>query len=242
MAINWIAAYNRLFEIIDSPGEAYFSGPRFIRKVHEVDRYFPNYRQYIDQRVREGESTTRRDYFYDIALGLDEPVRLRVFESILNDVEPHTPEKVGALRALLGGIAPGPTAAVPDDAWRANRLNAYLSEIDSSISLGSYERAITLSYTCLEGFYKAFLKKNAPDQHHPNEIIALSREVKRSLAAAVGAYPDEALSMVNHISHTVDRARNRFGEAHFEEEAAKWLAVYIRDLLNTQVRLLLHFM
>jgi hypothetical protein len=47
--------------------------------------------------------------------------------------------------------------------------------------------------------------------------------------------------MVMHVSHTVDRARNRFSEAHFEEEAARWLAVFVRDLVNTQIRLLLHF-
>lgn len=241
MPINWTEAYNRLFEIIDSQGETYFSGPRFIRKVHELYPYFPNYRQYIDERNHLGRSTTRQNYFYDIILGLDELARLRLFESILSDIEPYAPEKVGALRAFLGGVVPGPVAVIPDDAWRASRLNAYLAEIDESIVLGSYERAITLSYTCLEGFYKGFLQKNAPEHAHLNEIIALSREVKRWLGAAVGAYPEEALNMVNNISHTVDRARNRFSEAHFEEEAAKWLAVYVRDLVNTQVRLLLQF-
>jgi hypothetical protein len=242
MPINWVNAYNRVFEIIDSEGDAYFSGPRFIRKVHELDPYFPNYRQYIDERNRTGKSTTRRDYFYDILLALDEPVRLRLLESILAEVEAHAPERVWALRESLGGVAHAPAAVVPDDAWRAGRLNQHLSEIDQSITGVNYERAIALSYTCLEGFYKAFLRKNAPEHAELNEAIALSREVKRWLSNAVGAYPDEALNMVNHISHTIDRARNRFSEAHFEEEAAKWLAVYVRDLLNTQVRLLLHFM
>lgn len=242
MPINWAAAYNRLFEIIDTHGDAYFSGPRFIAKVREIYPYYPSYRQFIDERNRAGRSTSRRDYFYDILLGLGEPQRVRLFESILDEVQPITPERVQALRQLLGGAAHGPAAVVPQDAWRADRLNASLAEIDRSIQAGKFERAITLSYTTLEGFYKAFLRRNAPERAELKEIIALSREVKRWLSAAVGAYPEEALNMVNSISHAVDRARNRFSEAHFEEEAARWLAVYIRDLLNAQVRLLLHFM
>ena len=242
MPIDWARAYNQLFEIIDLQDATYFSGPRFIRKIRELDPYFPNYYQYIDDRRRSGRSTTRQDYFYDIILGLEEPNRLQLFELILSDIEPLAPEKTGSLRAFLGGIAPGPVAVVPNNTWRANRLNACLAEIDESIVLGNYERAITLSYTCLEGFYKAFLRENAPEHAELNEIIALSREVKRWLGSVTTeAYPEEILNMVNHISHTIDRTRNRFSEAHFDEEADKWLAIYVRDLVNTQVRLLLQF-
>jgi hypothetical protein len=242
MPINWVTAYNCLFEMIDAEGDAYFSGPRFIDKVREIDPYYPNYRQFVDERKRAGRSTSRRDYFYDIILGLDEPQRIRLLESIVDEVHPFSPERAQALRQLLGGAAHGPAAVVPQDAWRADRLNDSLAEIDRSIQARNFERAITLSYMTLEGFYKAFLRKNAPEHAELTEIIALSREVRRWLSTAVGAYPEEALNLVNGISHAVDRARNRFSEAHFEEEAARWLAVYVRDLLNTQVRLLLHFM
>ncbi len=191
MPIDWTRAYNRLFEIIDSQDEAYFSGPRFIRKIHELDPYFPNYYQYIDERKRSGSSITRQHYFYDIILGFDELRRLQLFELILSDIELLVPEKVGALRAFLGGIAPGPAAVIPDNAWRSNRLNTYLAEIDESIVLGNYGRAITLSYTCLEGFYKAFLRENAPEHAELDEIIALSREVKRWLGGVTSdAYPE----------------------------------------------------
>jgi hypothetical protein len=33
-----------------------------------------------------------------------------------------------------------------------------------------------------------------------------------------------------------------FSEAHFGGEAGRWLAIYMRDLVNSQVRLLFHFM
>lgn len=242
MAVNWVSVFNRLFEIINQEGDCYFSGSRFIGKVRELDPYFPDYRQYIDERNRTGKSTSRKSYFYDILLGFDEDTRIRLLNSILSDVEGCGGEKAAELRGRLGGKALAPTAVVPPAAWSADRLNEYLTEIDSSISAGNYDRAITLSYTCLEGFYKAFVRKNIPSQSHLEELIALSREIKRWLSQTLAAYPDEALSMVNHISHTVDRARNRFSESHFEEEAARWLAVYVRDLINTQIRLLLHFM
>lgn len=189
-----------------------------------------------------GKSTSRKSYFYDILLAFDEDTRVRLLNAILSEVEICGGEKVVELRGLLGGKALAPTAVVPPAAWSADRLNQYLVEVDGSITSGNYERAITLSYTCLEGFYKAFVRKNIPSQSAIEELIALSREIKKYLSQTLASYPDEALSMVNHISHTVDRARNRFSESHFEEEAARWLAVYVRDLINTQVRLLLHFM
>jgi hypothetical protein len=72
-------------------------------------------------------------------------------------------------------------------------------------------------------------------------LLALSREIKRYLSRTLVSYTEEALNMINHISYTIDRARNRFSESHFEEEVARWLAVYVRDLMNSQIRLLLHF-
>ena len=41
-------------------------------------------------------------------------------------------------------------------------LNQFLKEIDECIVSANYERAVTLSYTCLEGFYKSFAKAKIP--------------------------------------------------------------------------------
>lgn len=117
----------------------------------------------------------------------------------------------------------------------------YDAQGNHCIAAADYAHAVALAYTCLEGFYKAFVVQNLPDQAKETEIIALAKCIKKYLSETIDSYPDEALSMVMHVSHTVDRARNRFSEAHFEEEAARWLAVYVRDLANTQIRLLLHF-
>lgn len=48
--------------------------------------------------------------------------------------------------------------------------------------------------------------------------------------------------MVMHVTHIVDKARNQFSESHFDKEADHWLAVYVRDLVNSQIRLLLNFL
>jgi hypothetical protein len=121
-------------------------------------------------------------------------------------------------------------------------LNKYLSDIDACIAAGNFERAVTLSYTCLEGFYKSFARQKIADGDKiKSEIITLSKAIQTYLKQTVKEYPDEAITMINHISHTVDKARNGFSEAHFGEETGSWLAVYIRDLVNSQIRLLLHF-
>lgn len=245
MALNWVTIFNRLFEIINNQGEAsYFSGGRFISKVREVDPYFPEYSKYIDQRNRTGKSTSRKSYFYDILLGFDEDVRMRLLYSILADVEASVGNdgKVQELRALLGGKALAPQAAVPATTWNADRLNDTLQEIDACIAAGKYERAVTLSYTCLEGFYKAFVKQKIPAKSGTTELIALSKDIKQYLKDTLTSYPDEALSTFNGISHMVDRARNGFSESHFADEAGRWLALYVRDLIVSQIRLLLHFM
>ena len=140
------------------------------------------------------------------------------------------------------GPAQAPAATIPPFAWGADRLNGYLSDIDGSIAVAQYERAVGLAYTCLEGFYGAFYREKHPGQTPPHEILALSRAVRDWLRSAISEYPDEALNLTSQISHAVDRARNRFSEAHFAGEAGRWLAIYARDLVNTQIRLLLHFM
>src|SRR6266705_2578217 len=69
MKTDWARIFNRLWEVInpaDQSAPTYFSGGRFITVVREIDPYFPDYGQYIEQRRSSGCSTTRRDYFYDI--------------------------------------------------------------------------------------------------------------------------------------------------------------------------------
>jgi len=242
MDVNWVRIFNRLFEIINSDDEAYFSGGRFISKVREVDPYFPDYARYMEERRASGRSTSRKDYYYDILLGFEEDVRLRIINNILDEVRHVHPDKAAALQDELGGVSAVPPVRLDPDAWNADRLNSYLSDIDVRIASSTYEGAVTLAYTCLEGFLKAFVRKNIPGFSGSEEIISLSKTVRSYLRENIEQYPDEAINMLNHIAHTVDRARNRFSESHFDETAGRWLAVFIRDLVNSEIRLLLHFM
>jgi hypothetical protein len=66
MAVNWARIFNRLWELInptDQTDPTYFSGGRFISTVREIDAYFPDYGQYINQRRTSGKITSRKDYF-----------------------------------------------------------------------------------------------------------------------------------------------------------------------------------
>lgn len=242
MPVNWVRVYNRLFELINANGDTYFSGPRFIGKVREVDQYFPDYGQYPTQRRASCKSTSRKEYFYDILLGFAEPERLRILNGILDEVRQAFPNEVAAIQDELGGVSAVPPVRIDTETWNGDRLNRYLEEIDVRIGATNYEGALTLAYTCLEGFLKAFAQQNIPSCAECNDIIELSRAVKGYLRNTVRQYPDEALSMLTHVAHTVDRARNRFSESHFDQEADRWLAVFVRDLVNAEIRLLLEFM
>jgi hypothetical protein len=245
MTVDWARVYNRLWEIInpaDQTGGTYFSGGRFISAVRDVDPYFPNYAQYIDQRKTTGKSTSRKDYFYDILLSLPEPHRFEFVHRILEMVQQNAPEKVSEIRNELGGTAAVPPPQISKGAWNATRLTGYLRDIDRRIAEGNYEGALTLTYTCLEGFLKAFLHERRPKTDVPNELIELAKMVRAQLRSSIVEYPDEALAMITHIAHTIDRSRNQFSDSHFDQTAGGWLAVFARDLLNSIIRLLLHFM
>jgi hypothetical protein len=107
---------------------------------------------------------------------------------------------------------------------------------------GKYEHSVTLSYTCLEGFYGAFARAKYEQETYSHEIIILSKEVKAHLKNAIKDYPDEVLNGITQAAHAVDKARNQFSQSHFANEAGSWLATYVRDLVNTQIRMLLHFL
>lgn len=101
--MNWIEIYNRLFELINNQGDTatYFSGSRFINTVREFEPYFPHYAQFIDQRNREGKSTSRKIFYYDILLGLNEEVRLRVINRFLEILKPFQTDKVEKIEELM---------------------------------------------------------------------------------------------------------------------------------------------
>lgn len=240
--MNWDGIWNRLWRLLDMPEPCYFSGPRFLSAVREVNLDLPPYGVMMEARRQANLSTSRRDYFRDIFMALDDASKTRLVYTILGEIHACDESLTSEIRALLAGNVPGPAGNVPSNFWNAERLNRLLGDIDSAIAVAQYDRAVGLAYTCLEGFYGAFFRTKAPDQPAPNEIIALSRWIRDYLRTVLVDYPDEVLNLIGHTAHAIDRARNRFSEAHFAGEAGHWLATYCRDMVNSQVRLLLHFM
>lgn len=242
--INWPSVYKGLQTLLDKPGDSYFSGPRFVGILQDFNPELGNYYEYVEKRRREAKSTTRRHFFKDVLEELEEGTRVRAIDALLDQlgqVDGNT-EGISEIRKQIGGGTFAPTASIPVEAWNSERLNAYLSDIDAAIRAEEYERAVTLSYTCLEGFLGAFLRAKLAMNSYPHEIIELSRCVRDHLKTTIENYPDEVLKLINHTGHAIDKARNRFSESHFADEAGPWLATYIRDLVNSEIRLLLHFM
>jgi len=241
--LDWVNVFNRLLVLIDVPGEPnYFSGSRFIQQVRRINPHHASSTQVIEIRRREKKSTSRKDYFYDLWMAFPVAERTRLLNFILDELDASASDGVAEIRAILAGAAPGPSASVPPRGWNADRLNLYLKDIDASLAAGNEERAVTLAYTCLEGFYKGFAANRLSNQPANADVLRLARAIKEHLKDAYPGYPDEVLNLITQVSHAVDRARNQFSESHFDKEAAPWLAVYVRDLVNTQIRLLIHFL
>ena len=104
ISMNWIEIYNRLFELVNDKDDTatYYTGPKFINTVREFEPYFPDYSQFIEKRNLEGKSTSRKIFYYDILLGLNEELRLKVVNRMLEILKPFKTEKVEKIEELLG--------------------------------------------------------------------------------------------------------------------------------------------
>lgn len=245
MSINWIVVYNRLFEILNTPGETYHSGPRFLDAVREVDPDTPRYSQLIDSLRSKGKSTSRRDYYEKVIMSYDEPTRIQIFNVFLDMLENHEPAKVREIRKLISGRLVGPSTTVTQDIWNADKLSEYLENMDAAITYHEYNRAVTLAYTCLEGFYKAFIHKRIPTKTDMTGLLPMAREIKNYLRGSLsssGAFPEQIINLIPSITNGIAHSRNRFSESHFDNSAEPWLAVFARDCVNSIGRLLLQLM
>jgi hypothetical protein len=242
--MNWTEIFNRLFAIINGKDEVYYSGPRFLSTVRELNPHYPDYSQLMEIRRRENKSTSRKDYFYDTLMSFDEPQRILIIKKILIEVESYEPEQCRELRRLLpsNGTAAPQAVEIDTDYWNSERLNHYIAGIDSALDESNYERVLTLCYTCLEGFLKAFINKHVTGYADRLEVLRMANAVKEYLRTNKSGYPDEFYNMITHVAHTVDRMRNNYSESHFGETSERLVSEYIRDLTNTEIRLLINLM
>ena len=249
--INWLAAFNRLFEMINSGGDAYHSGPAFLSAIMPVDYSISNYNQLIEERRELGKSTSRKDYFYDLLMSLNEEKRIEAYQIFIDKLENDFPDKVEGLKnelklsEELASPQPVVQVAVPSNLWNADKLNDYIERTDRAITEKDYNRTLTLAYSCLEGLYKAFVKKNIPDKSELDEVNPLAREVrnyiKNQLDSEGKDYPENIIALIGTATNAFSNARNKFSESHFNSEADEWLAEYARDNVNSIARLVLRF-
>ena len=246
-SVNWIAAYNQLFSLLDRKDTpAYHSGGDFLRIVQQVDPGSPSYGQLIPLRQQQGKSTSRKDYYWDVIRELPEQQRFQLFRLFIDVLEPHAKSEVDAIRGIVfGGGYAVPTTVVPVDLWNSEKLNNSLKDIDHAVDAHHYNRATTLSYTCLEGLYKAYVRKHVPDQAALTDLMPLCKVVKDDIIRklqAQGPFPVEIVNAMPTLTNAIANSRNGFSESHFGGDSQRWLAVFARDLTNSIGRLMLNFM
>ena len=245
--MNWVVIFNRLFEIINTQGDTYYGGTRFLNTIREVNYAVPNYQTYIQRRQEQGKSTSRRDYFYDLFMEQPEPERRQITILILDAVGHLQPERAETIRQLIGQAqeVQGPQAAIPQTLWNADRLTEYLEGMDNAITEENYEYALTLAYTCLEGFYKSFIREKIPGQIALTELTPMAVQIRNYIRIQLDtngiAYPVQVLTLISTVTNAVCNARNNFSDSHSGNRAEKWVAVYLRDNVNSIVKMLLNF-
>jgi hypothetical protein len=245
MSTNWISAFNRLYPVIDKKGDTYFSGPSFIKMAQQVTYDLPDYQIYIDSRNRLGKSSTRRVFYWDIIESLTEDQRYDLFRLFIESLEPHAREEMNDLKEFIfGGSSGVPKVNIPAEFSSAEKLSRSLAEIDKAIESGEHNRAVTMTYTCLEGLYKAYINKNLPESSSINDLLPMAKLVKNDILDKVrgtSQAPEQIINSIPTITNAIANSRNSFSDSHFDQDAQNWLSVYTRDLTNSIGRLLLHF-
>lgn len=247
VSVNWIAAYNYLFMALNSENPAlYVGGSTFCRMVQQVDPGSPNYQQLIALRQQQGKSTSRKDFYWDLIQDLPEEQRFRLYRVFVDHVEPHDKAAADDVRNIVfGGGQAVPVTVVPVDLWNSEKLNKSLKDIDQAIDAHHYNRATTLSYTCLEGLYKAYVREHVPDQAGLTDLMPLCKVVKDDISKklqAQGPFPVEIVNAMPTLTNAIANSRNGFSESHFGDDSQRWLALFARDLTNSIGRLMLNFM
>ncbi|WP_083657824.1 hypothetical protein [Herbaspirillum camelliae] len=246
-SVNWIAAYNYLFLAFNSENQAlYVGGSTFCRMLQQVDPGSPSYQQLIALRQQQGKSTSRKDFYWDLIQNLPEEQRFRLYRVFVDHVEPHDKAAADNVRNIVfGGGQAVPVTVVPVDLWNSEKLNKSLKDIDQAIDAHHYNRATTLSYTCLEGLYKAYVRKHVPAQAALTDLMPLCKMVKDDISKklqAQGPFPVEIVNAMPTLTNAIANSRNGFSESHFGDDSQRWLALFARDLTNSIGRLMLNFM
>jgi len=138
---------------------------------------------------------------------------------------------------------PVPKSEIPDDIWNAEKLDSFLSKMDSSIQNKEYNLTVTYAYSCLEGLFKTYINEVCPDCAESDKLNVMAKQVRDNIInkfddAGVN-YPEQIINLIPTITNAVSSARNSFSDSHFDRESDKWLAEFAKDSVNTIGRLIL---
>ncbi|WKL00534.1 HEPN domain-containing protein [Paenibacillus amylolyticus] len=193
----------------------------------------------------------RRDFYKDILNDFDEVTRTKAYRrfiALFKEIDPSN-LKVKELENFMDAnldlhiIVPSPTVNV--EMWNSKKLQDYLEKIDKAVEEENYNYAITLCYTCLEGFFKAFVRLNIPSKTKIDELNPLAKEVKayilQNLKSNNENVPEQLINLITTITNSLSNYRNQHSDSHFDSDAEKNLAKFSRDLVNSVVRYILSF-
>lgn len=126
------------------------------------------------------------------------------------------------------------------------KLNNCITKMDESIKKMEYNLTLTYAYSSLEGIFKAYIKsKGLVKFQDENELGKISKIVKDSIKNRFDGndevYPEQIINLISTITNAVSNARNSFSDSHFDKEAEKWLAEFVRDSVNSIGRLIINF-
>ena len=139
-----------------------------------------------------------------------------------------------------------PKTEFPKDILDSNLLYDYLIKMDDSINSKDYKLTLTYAYTCLEGIYKTFIKhKKIPQPNDTDSIVKLSTIVKNYLIEDFKGknieVPQSMLNLISTVTHTIADARNSYSASHFDKDSEKWMAEFVRDIVNSIGRMIINF-
>jgi hypothetical protein len=145
MNVDWIAAYNKLFKIINNnTDDNYYSGSSFLQMAQQVDDRIPNYTQFIKARKQQGLSTSRKDFYWDVINDLQEEQKYRLFRLFIEALD--SCKEIENVRAAVfdDGMA-APITIIPQNLWNSEKLNSSLKEIDSAIDAQQFNREVAIA-------------------------------------------------------------------------------------------------
>ncbi|OMS02263.1 hypothetical protein AQ734_06010 [Burkholderia pseudomallei] len=88
---------------------------------------------------RQGKSTSRKSFYWDVIQGLPEPQRFQLYRLFIDDLEPCAKDEVDSIRTIVFGDGYAvPTTVVPLDFWNSEKLSSSLTDIDHAIDAQHY--------------------------------------------------------------------------------------------------------